>query len=90
MPRCCSAARASAAQMFPRMLNSTIISFSVTALSAFFGGLGGYYLSRSRTTLAKILFVLVGIALYLPYQVVIIPLSILMARHRPVHARTAA
>ncbi len=34
-------------EMFPRMLNSTIISFSVTALSAFFGGLGGYYLSRN-------------------------------------------
>jgi len=67
-------------EMFPRMLNSTIISFSVTALSAFFGGLGGYYLSRSRTALSKVLFVLIGIGLYLPYQVVIIPLSILMAR----------
>jgi glucose/mannose transport system permease protein len=67
-------------EMLPRLWNSTVISFSVTLLSAFFGGLGGYYLSRTRSVFARILFVLVGIALYLPYQVVIIPLSILMAR----------
>jgi glucose/mannose transport system permease protein len=67
-------------QMLSRLLNSSIISFTVTGLSLFLGGLGGYYLSRTRTTFARILFVLVGIALYLPYQVVIIPLSILMSR----------
>ncbi|MEA4910337.1 MAG: carbohydrate ABC transporter permease [Chloroflexi bacterium] len=67
-------------EMFPRMVNSVIISFSVTALAAFIGGLGGYYLSRSRSRFARVLFILVGIGLYLPYQVVIIPLSILMAR----------
>lgn len=67
-------------EMLPRLWNSTVISFSVTLLSALVGGLGGYYLSRTRSTFARILFVLVGIALYLPYQVVIIPLSILMAR----------
>jgi glucose/mannose transport system permease protein len=67
-------------QMVPRLINSTIISFSVTALSAFIGGLGGYFLSRYRTRFTRILFVLVGIALYLPYQVVIIPLVIMMYR----------
>ncbi len=67
-------------QMLPRLFNSTFISFSVTALALLFGGLGGYYLSRTRTTFARILFVLVGIALYLPYQVIIIPLAILMSR----------
>ncbi|MEZ4660141.1 MAG: carbohydrate ABC transporter permease [Caldilineaceae bacterium] len=36
--------------------------------------------SAARSTFAQTLFILVGIALYLPYQVVIIPLSILMAR----------
>lgn len=66
--------------MLPRLINSSIISFSVTLLSAFFGGLGGYYLSRSRSTFTRVLFVLVGIALYLPYQAVIIPLVILMAK----------
>lgn len=67
-------------EMIPRLINSSIISFSVTFLSAFFGGLGGYYLSRTRTLFTRVLFVLVGIALYLPYQVVIIPLAVLMAR----------
>jgi len=66
--------------MIPRLGNSAIISVVSTALSVFIGGLGGYYLSRTRTKFARILFVLVGIALYLPYQAVIIPLVILMAR----------
>lgn len=66
--------------MLPRLINSCIISFSVTILSALIGGLGGYYLSRSRTTFTQILFVLVGIAIYLPYQAVIIPLVIFMAK----------
>ena len=67
-------------QMLPRLINSSVITFSVTLLSAFFGGLSGYYLSRARSTFARVLFVLVGIGLYLPYQVVIIPLSVLMSR----------
>ncbi|RIK44221.1 MAG: hypothetical protein DCC55_03255 [Chloroflexi bacterium] len=67
-------------EMFSRLLNSVFISVSVTLLCALFGGLSGYYLSRTRSRLAQVLFILVGIALYLPYQVVIIPLSILMAR----------
>lgn len=67
-------------EMFSRLLNSCIIAFSVTILCALFGGMSGYYLSRNRNKFAQILFILVGVALYLPYQVVIIPLSILMAR----------
>jgi glucose/mannose transport system permease protein len=67
-------------EMLPRLGNSIVISFTVTLLAALVGSLSGYYLSRSRSTLARVLFVLVGIALYLPYQVVIIPLSILMAQ----------
>ena len=62
------------------IINSTIITVAVTVLAAFFGGLGGYYLSRSRTTFARIIFVLVGIALYLPYQAVIIPLTTITAK----------
>lgn len=65
--------------MLPRLRNSAIISVASTALSVFIGGLGGYYLSRTRTTFSRVLFVLVGIALYLPYQAVIIPLVIMMA-----------
>ena len=66
--------------MLPRLVNSIIISFSVTVLSAFFGGLGGFYLARTKTLFTRILFVLVGIALYLPYQAVIIPIVIIMAK----------
>jgi glucose/mannose transport system permease protein len=67
-------------EMLSRLLNSIVIAFSVTLLCAFFGGLGGFYLSRTKNGFTQVLFILVGIALYLPYQVVIIPLSILMAR----------
>jgi len=62
------------------IINSTIITVAVTVLAAFFGGLGGYYLSRTRTTFARVIFVLVGIALYLPYQAVIIPLTTITAK----------
>lgn len=62
------------------IINSTIITVCVTALAAFFGGLGGYYLSRSRSTFARVIFVLVGIALYMPLQAVIIPLTTITAK----------
>jgi glucose/mannose transport system permease protein len=67
-------------QMLPRLGNSVLIASTVTALSALIGSLGGYYLSRSRSMLARVLFVLIGIALYLPYQAVIIPLSVMIAQ----------
>ncbi len=66
--------------IFPSLLNSTIIAFSVTILAALVGGLGGFYLSRTRTTFAKVLFILVGVAIYLPYQVILIPLVQIMAK----------
>ena len=62
------------------IINSTIITSAVTALAAFFGSLGGYYLSRTRSTFARLIFILVGVALYMPYQAVIIPLTTLTAR----------
>jgi glucose/mannose transport system permease protein len=66
--------------MLRPIINSTIITVSVTVLAAFFGGLGGYYLSRNKTTFARVVFVLVGIALYMPYQAVIIPLTTITAK----------
>jgi glucose/mannose transport system permease protein len=62
------------------IINSSIITVAVTALAAFFGGLGGYYLSRAKSTFTRIIFVLVGIALYMPYQAVIIPLTTITAK----------
>jgi len=62
------------------IINSSIIAVAVTALAAFFGGLGGYYLSRTKSTFARVIFILVGIALYMPYQAVIIPLTTITAK----------
>src|SRR5574341_49560 len=62
------------------IINSTIITLTVTLLAAFFGGLGGYYLGRNKSTFARVIFVLVGVALYMPYQAVIIPLTTITAK----------
>jgi glucose/mannose transport system permease protein len=62
------------------IMNSTIITTSVTLLACFFGGLGGYYLSRTVTPFTRFVFILVGIALYMPYQAIIIPLTTITAR----------
>ncbi len=62
------------------MLNSIIVSGTVTVISSFFGGLSGFYLSRFRSKFSKVLFILVGIALYLPYQAILIPLVQFMAK----------
>ena len=66
--------------MMRPIINSTIITVTVTLLAAFFGGLGGYYLSRAKSTFTRVIFVLVGVALYMPYQAVIIPLTTITAR----------
>jgi glucose/mannose transport system permease protein len=63
----------------PSLVNSTIISVTVTALSVFVGGLGGYFLARFKWPVTKVIFVLLAIALYLPYQAVLIPLVRLAA-----------
>lgn len=62
------------------IVNSTIITLVVTFLASFFGGLSGYYLSRTKGSFVRLIFILVGIALYLPYQTVIIPLTTITAR----------
>jgi ABC-type glycerol-3-phosphate transport system permease component len=66
--------------MMRPIINSSIITVSVTFLAAFFGGLGGYYLSRAKSTFTRVLFILVGIALYMPYQAVIVPLTTITAK----------
>lgn len=68
--------------VWPSLVNSALVAGTVTALAVVFGGLGGYYLSRFRTRWSKLLFVLVAVALYLPYQAVLIPLVQLVAATR--------
>jgi len=67
-------------KIYPSLINSLIISGTVTLLATFLGSLGGYYLSRSRSKFSKVLFILVGITLYLPYQAVLIPLVQIAAK----------
>ncbi len=66
--------------MMRPIINSSIITLSVTLLASFFGGLGGYYLGRAKSTFTRVIFVLVGVALYMPYQAVIIPLTTITAK----------
>ena len=66
--------------MMRPIINSSIITLTVTFTAAFFGGLGGYYLSRSRSKFTQVLFILVGIALYMPYQAIIVPLTTITAK----------
>jgi glucose/mannose transport system permease protein len=64
------------------IINSSIITGAATAISTFFGGLGGYFLSRFKWKISKPLFVLVVIGMFIPYQAVLIPLVQLMAATR--------
>jgi ABC-type glycerol-3-phosphate transport system permease component len=68
--------------VLPSVANSSIIAVTVTLISVFVGGLGGYFLSRFRWKISKVIFVLVAVALYLPYQAVLIPLVQLVAATR--------
>jgi ABC-type glycerol-3-phosphate transport system permease component len=68
--------------VFPSLVNSSIIAGAVTVASVFIGGLGGYFLSRFRWRISKVLFILLAIALYLPYQAVLIPLVQIIAKTR--------
>ncbi|MDR7560792.1 MAG: carbohydrate ABC transporter permease [Armatimonadota bacterium] len=68
--------------VWPSLVNSTVIAATVTALAVFIGGLGGYFLARFRWPITRTLFVLLAIALYLPYQAVLIPLVQIVAAAR--------
>jgi glucose/mannose transport system permease protein len=68
--------------VWPSLVNSAVVAGTVTLLAVASGGLGGYYLSRFRTRWSRLLFVLVAVALYLPYQAVLIPLVQLVAATR--------
>src|SRR5437773_51404 len=68
--------------VLPSVANSSIIAVTVTLISVFVGGLGGYFLSRFKWKISKVIFVLVAVALYLPYQAVLIPLVQLVAATR--------
>ncbi len=68
--------------VLPSVVNSSIIAVTVTLIAVFVGALGGYFLSRFKWMISKVIFVLVAVALYLPYQAVLIPLVQLVAATR--------
>ena len=68
--------------VLPSLVNSTLVVVTVTALSVLVGGLGGYFLARFKWPITKVVFVLLAIALYLPYQAVLIPLVQIVAKTR--------
>ncbi len=62
--------------------NSIVISLPATFLAVAIGVMAGYYLSRFRFRGAQTLFFLIAIATFIPYQILLIPMTQLMAMFR--------
>ncbi len=61
------------------ILNSVIISVPTTVLCVIIGSWAGYFLSRFRFRYAPLVFFITAIATFIPYQIVLIPLTQLVA-----------
>lgn len=61
-------------------LNSVLVTLLLTALSVFFCSLAGFAFAKYRFALQKPLFAVVLAALVVPFQVVLIPLYVLIVR----------
>jgi glucose/mannose transport system permease protein len=57
------------------LLNSMIITFPATFLCIFLGSMGGYYLTMFDFKPSQFIFFWIVIASFLPYQIVIIPIT---------------
>lgn len=62
------------------LINSTIISLPATALAVFIGSWGGYFLSMFKFKYAQYIFFATAIVTFLPYHIILIPFTQLMAR----------
>ena len=62
------------------IINSTIITISGHLAGCFLRRFGRILSEPVQGAFARVIFVLVGIALYLPYQAVIIPLTTITAK----------
>ncbi len=66
----------------PNLLNSIILTISATALSTVLGSLNGYVFSKWRFRGSEILFTLFLFGMFIPYQIILIPLfQLLRAIH---------
>ncbi len=61
------------------LVNSTLVALPATALAVLLGSWAGFFLSRLRFRPAPAIFFLATIATFLPYQIVLIPLTQLLS-----------
>jgi len=61
-------------------VNSVLVSIASTALCVLIGTLGGYFLARFRFRGATALFFAIAVAAFIPYQVLLVPMTLLLSR----------
>jgi glucose/mannose transport system permease protein len=69
------------------LLNSVLVSVPATVLAVLLGSLSGFFLARMNFRHARSIFFLATIATFLPYQIVLIPLTQFLAMLRLVNTR---
>lgn len=60
-------------------INSILVSIPATFLCVLTGTLAGYYLSRFVTKVNRLLFFLIAIATFIPYQILLIPMTMFLS-----------
>ncbi len=69
------------------LMNSVLVAVPATALAVLLGSWAGFFLSRLNFRHAQAVFFLATIATFLPYQIVLIPLTRLLADLRLINTR---
>ncbi|TMJ05090.1 MAG: carbohydrate ABC transporter permease [Bacillati bacterium ANGP1] len=69
------------------LVNSTLVALPATALAVLLGSWAGFFLSRLRFRYSQTVFFAATIATFLPYQIVLIPLTQLLADLRLINTR---
>lgn len=64
----------------PNMINSLKLTIPATILSAILGSMNGYVLSKWKFPGANIIFPLMLFGMFIPYQAVLVPLTVTLAR----------
>lgn len=60
-------------------VNSILVSIPATFLCVLIGTLAGYYLSRFVTRVNRLLFFLIAVATFIPYQILLIPMTMFLS-----------
>ncbi len=56
------------------VLNSLILAFTATIISAFIGSINGYVFSKNKFKSSELVFTLLLFGMFIPYQIILIPL----------------